>query len=164
MLRIPLSLALVAGLTVAAEAKPLIVKDPLVAIQAVYAALEKDKFDTDVPLSPRLKALMALDTKETGKDEVGRIDFDYFINAQDAKVTKSAVTIRDVDNAPNRRIVVVRFMNFDKQMENHFFWEKTRTDWVLDDVRAISDDGGYVLSLVLKYGWDGTEAEFGKGK
>lgn len=139
-----------------AGAKSFPVKDPLAATKAHYAQIEKDKFDGELPFSARLKALEALDAKETPKDEVGRIDGDIYVNAQDMKVTNVVVTSRNVENAPNRKIVVVRFKNFDEQEEMHLFWEKTKAGWVVDDIRALGDDG-WTLSLMLKYGWDGPE-------
>ena len=96
----------------AAPAKPIKVTDPAAAMKALYAKLEKDDFSTELPLSARLNALMALDSKEA-KGEVGRLDGDYFINGQDSKVTNSVVSSREVDNAPGRKIVVVRFKNFE---------------------------------------------------
>ena len=132
------------------------VADPLAATKALYAQIEKDNFDGDLPFSARLKALEALDAKETPKDEVGRIDGDIYVNAQDMKVTNVVVTSRSVENAPNRKIVVVRFKNYDEQEEMHLFWEKTKAGWVVDDIRALGDNG-WTLSLMLKYGWDGAE-------
>ena len=140
----------------AAEAKPVAVSDPVAAMKALYAKLEKDAFSTRLPLSARLNTLMALDTREA-KGEVGRLDGDYFTNSQDAKISAVAVTSRDVENAPGRKIVVVRFKNLDKSMENHFYWERTKAGWVLDDVRYLDEKEGYALSLMLKYGWDGPE-------
>ncbi|MCE9521888.1 MAG: YbjP/YqhG family protein [Alphaproteobacteria bacterium] len=151
-----LSSLLVMSAAQAAPAKAIKVTDPAAAMKALYAKLEKDDFTTELPLSARLNALMALDTKEA-KGEVGRLDGDYYINGQDSKVTNVTVTSRDVDNAPGRKIVVVLFKNFDKQMENHFFWEKTKAGWVLDDVRYLDEKDGYTLSLMVKYGWDGPE-------
>lgn len=139
------------------QAKPINVSDPEAAMKAAYAALEKESQEVELPLSARLAGLFALDEHETGKDEVGRIDFDYFVNGQDSKVSRSKVNIRTVENGPARRIVVVRFRNFDQEMENHFFWEKAKSGWVLDDVRFLDGKEGYTLSLVLKYGWDGPE-------
>lgn len=142
----------------AAGAKPASITDPAAAMKALYAKLEKDDYSTKLPLSARLNALMALDTREA-KGEVGRLDGDYFTNSQDAKISDVNVTARSVDNAPNRKIVIVRFKNLDKTMENHFFWERTKTGWVLDDVRYLDEKEGYTLSLMLKYGWDGPEDE-----
>lgn len=137
--------------------KPIKVSDPESAMKVVYTALERESREVELPLSARLAGLFALDQHETGKDEVGRIDFDYFVNGQDSKVSRSRVNIRTVENGPTRRIVVIRFKNFDQEMENHFFWEKSKSGWVLDDVRYLDGKEGYTLSLVLKYGWDGPE-------
>jgi hypothetical protein len=149
-----IALALTAS---AGNAPPTKVTDPEKAMRQVYDALEKEAQEVELPLSARLDALFKLDQKETGPDEVGRIDFVYFVNGQDSKVTDAVVTSRTVENSPDRRIVVVRFKNFDEEMENHYFWEKTRAGWVLDDVRFLDGKEGYTLSLVLKYGWDGPE-------
>jgi hypothetical protein len=148
---------LVASPAFAAPAK---VADPTAAIRQVYQMLEKDNgYSVELPLSPRLKALMELDLKEAGPDEIGRLDFDYFVNGQDSQITHSTVTARSVDKAADRQLVVVTFHNFDAAMENHFFWEKINGEWMLDDVRSVDPkDGGWTLSLVLKYGWDGPES------
>ena len=145
-----------ASAAIAAPAKPVKVSDPQATMKTLYEKLAKDDFSMELPMSARLNALMALDTKEA-KGEVGRLDGDYFINGQDSKITNAVVTARDVDNAPGRKIVVVCFKNFDKAMENHYFWEKTKAGWVLDDVRYLDEKDGYTLSLMLKYGWDGPE-------
>lgn len=146
-----LAIACLLSLSTAA-AKPAAVTDPAAAMKALYAKLEKDDYSTKLPLSARLRALMALDKKEAG-GEVGRLDGDYFTNSQDAKISDVAVTSREVENAVTRKVVVVRFKNLDKTMENHFYWERTQAGWVLDDVRYLDSKDGYTLSLLLKYGW-----------
>src|SRR5262245_28059065 len=85
----------------AKPAKPVAVNDPAAAMKALYAKLEKDDYTTKLPLSARLDALMALDTREA-KGEVGRLDGDYFTNSQDAKISNVVVTVRDVENALGR--------------------------------------------------------------
>jgi hypothetical protein len=137
------------------------VADPVAATQALYGAMLSGNIDNpgELPFTARLDALAALDAKEFGPDEVGRLDFDIYLNGQDGKVSDVSVSARDVDNAPNRRIVVVTFRNFDTPMETHFFWEKGRDGlWRVDDVRALGEDG-WTLSLLYKYGWDGSEAQ-----
>ena len=145
--------------TTVAGAKTLAVKDPVSATKELYAAIEKDfdKATDDLPMSARLNALEALDQKEA-HGEVGRLDGNIYVNAQDAKISNVQITSRTVENAKERMIVVVRFKNFDDQQEIHFFWEKSKSGWVVDDVRALGPDGGSTLSLMLKYGWDGPEA------
>jgi hypothetical protein len=161
-MKTPVLMPVVAGVAfvmsvAASNAAPIKVTDPEKAMRQVYAALEKEAQEVELPLSARLDGLFKLDTRETGPDEVGRIDFDYFVNGQDSKITDSVVTSRTVENADSRRIIVVRFKNFGEEMENHYFWERTKAGWVLDDVRCLDGKEGYTLSLVLKYGWDGPE-------
>lgn len=143
----------------AAEAKPAKVapvSDPVAATKALYARLEKDDFDAELPLSARLSALIALDSREAG-GEVGRLDGNYYTNSQDAKISNVTVTSHDVDNTKERKIVVVRFKNIDSMMENHLFFEHTKAGWVLDDLRYVDPKDGYTLSLLLKYGYDAPE-------
>ena len=137
-----------------ATPKPIPVSDPEAAIRACYAALEKEQYgcDDSLPHSARLDALFALDRKEAG-GEVGRLDGNYFINGQDGRITASTVTSFPVDGSKSRRIVRVRFKNFDKPMENLFYWERNAAGrWVLDDVAAGGEDP-FLLSIALKYGW-----------
>jgi hypothetical protein len=149
----------------AANAKTLKVKDPLSATKELYAQLEKDfdKANDDLPMSARLTALSELDSKEA-HGEVGRFDGDIYVNGQDAKISHVEITSRDVENAKNRLIVIARFKNFEDQQEIHYFWEKTSAGWAVDDVRALDKDGGWTLSLMYKYGWDGPEALAKKDK
>ena len=140
----------------AAEAKPAQVapvSDPVAATKALYARLEKDDWDAELPLSSRLSGLIALDSHEAG-GEVGRLDGNYYTNSQDAKISNVTVTSHDVDNTKERKVVVVRFKNIDKMMENHLFFEHTKAGWVMDDLRYVDPKDGYTLSLLLKYGYD----------
>lgn len=132
---------------------------PEAIMAAAYKALEGDAEPPYIPFSARLKALFAQEKREVPEGDLGRLDFDWLVDGQDSKVTATKITSRTVEFAANRKIVVVRFKNFDKALENHFFWEKdAKGKWVLDDVRSIEPDGpGFTLSLVLKYGWDGAE-------
>jgi hypothetical protein len=102
--------------------------------------------------TPRLAALFALDAKEAG-GEVGRMDFDIWSNAQDWQLSAVKVTGVPVDNAPGREIVIAKFKNLGKREEVHFYFEKTKAGWLLDDARGMTDET-WTLSLILKYGWD----------
>ena len=151
-------LALLACLALPAQAAP--ISDPEAAMRAFYTALEKETPAPAIPWSARMEALFALDLKEAqaAGDEIGRVDFDYFINGQDGQIAKSVVTAHAVDGAPGRRIVVVRFENFDMPQENHFYWQRDAAGaWTLDDVRSFGEDGGFVLSHLLQYGADPAE-------
>jgi hypothetical protein len=105
--------------------------------------------------TPRLAALFALDTKEAG-GEVGRMDFDFWSNAQDWQLGAVKVSGVPVEGAKDREVVIARFKNFGKPQEIHFYFEKTAAGWKLDDARSLMGEQ-WTLSLILKYGWDGKD-------
>jgi hypothetical protein len=92
--------------------------------------------------------------KREAHGEVGRIDFDFWSNAQDWKLSEVKVTSVPVEGAASRRVVIAKFKNFGKPNEIHFYFTKTGRGWLLDDARALTDEP-WTLSLILKYGWDG---------
>jgi hypothetical protein len=120
-------------------------------VYAHYAKVHDYEPPTDI-YSPRLAALFALDTKEAG-GEVGRIDFDFWTNAQDFQITGVTVKAQPVENASSREIVVAKFKNIGKPETIVFYFEKTKTGWQLDDAQAPSGDQPWTLSVILKYGW-----------
>ena len=126
----------------AKPAKPVEVTDPAAAMKALYAKFEKDDYSTKLPLSARLNALMALDTREA-KGEVGRLDGDYYTNSQDAKVSDVTVTARNVENAPGRKVVVVLAGHRHRRISrNGAFWSKPgRGTWPIDTARRRSQPG-----------------------
>jgi len=136
-----------------ANAAPTRIDDPVKFVTATYAATVGKKPEPDDIYTPRLDALFKLDTKEAG-GEVGRIDFDFWMNGQDGTVSGVTVSKVDVDNAKGRMIVVAKFKNEKTPNEIHFYFERTAAGWKLDDARSMAGDP-WVLSLMLKYGWDG---------
>jgi hypothetical protein len=98
-----------------------------------------------------------LNNKEFGKDEVGRIDFDIYMNAQDGTITGVKVKGMPVDNGPGREIVVANFKNEGKPQEVHFYFEKIKGAWKMDDASSMTGPDPWTLSLILKYGWDGKQ-------
>ena len=105
--------------------------------------------------TPRLAALFALEQREAG-DEVGRIDFDFWSNAQDWKRSGVKITSVPVEGAKAREVVIAKFKNFGKPEEIHFYFEKSAGGWSLDDARSLVGES-WTLSLILKYGWDGKD-------
>ncbi|HXC55855.1 MAG TPA: DUF3828 domain-containing protein [Rhizomicrobium sp.] len=148
-----LAVAVLAFGVSAATAAPTRIDDPVKFVKAVYATTVGKKPEPDDIYSPRLDALFKLDTKEAG-GEVGRVDFDFWMNGQDGTISGVAISKVDVDNAKDRLIVVAKFKNEKTPNEIHFYFEKTAAGWKLDDVRSVANDP-WVLSLMLKYGWDG---------
>ncbi|HSZ73559.1 MAG TPA: hypothetical protein VK779_01975 [Rhizomicrobium sp.] len=151
-------LIIAALLLVAAPAEAhTIIQDPVKFVTSVYARMRgPHRNDYRAPediYTPRLDRLFALEKKEAG-DEVGRMDFDFWSNAQDYELSDVKITGLPVEGAVGREIVIVKFKNTGKQEEIHFYFEKTPTGWLLDDVRSLKDET-WTLSLILKYGWDG---------
>ena len=133
------------------------IDDPVKFVKSVYAQLaavtpNKEYDEPDDIYTPHLASLWALEKKEGG-DGVGRIDFDFWVNGQDWHLTGIGVTEQPVEGADTRKVVIVKFKNFEKPQETHFYFEKSTAGWKLDDVRSLSADG-WTLSLILKYGWD----------
>ncbi|MGH6658643.1 MAG: hypothetical protein ACREBK_07900 [Sphingomicrobium sp.] len=144
------------------------VSDPVRFVLAAYRldAASPDKpgpigmLDEDKPeYTPRLRALFAIQQREHGKDEVGRLDMDIFTGSQDGEVSDVAVEARDVDFAePPRKVVIARFKLERQPREFFFYFEKLGGRWFLDDI-ATPGDGTkegmppWTLSTVLKYGW-----------
>ncbi len=128
------------------------IDDPVKFVKAVYATTVGKKPEPDDIYTPRLDALFKLDTKEA-HGEVGRIDFDFWMNGQDGTISGVTVSKADVDNAPGRIIVIAKFKNEKTANEIHFYFEKTAAGWKLDDARSMVGDL-WVLSLFLKYGWN----------
>jgi len=129
--------------------------DPVAFVRGVYDKLASNqnyKEPEDI-YTPRLGALIALEQKESG-GEVGRLDFDFWVNAQDWQLSDISVSGQPVEGAKDREIVVAKFKNDDRKDEIHFYFERLSwAGWRLDDVRSFGDDG-WTLSLLLKYGYD----------
>lgn len=144
------------------------VADPVRFVRAAYGAdsaapdrpSPPEVLDQDRPeYSPRLRSYFALQQREHGKDEVGRLDMDIFTSAQDGDVSEVVVESRDVDFAePPRRIVDARFKLNGEPRAMTFYFEKVDARWFLDDIafpgeKAPATVPPWTLSLVLKYGW-----------
>jgi hypothetical protein len=131
------------------------IADPLAYVKTVYATSVGRRPEPDDIYSDRLSALWALDTKEA-HGEVGRTDFDFWMNGQDGTISDVHVSKVDVENGPGRMIVIAKFKNEKTPNEIHFYFEKTAKGWKLDDARSLLGDP-WVLSIQLKYGWDGKQ-------
>jgi hypothetical protein len=146
-----LSCAAIAAVSTADAATK--IDDPAKFVKTVYATTVGKKPEPDDIYTPRLDALFKLDTKEA-HGEVGRIDFDFWMNGQDGTVSGVTISKIPVENTTSRQIIVAKFKNEQTPNEIHFYFEKTAAGWKLDDVRSVINDP-WVLSLMLKYGWDG---------
>lgn len=129
------------------------IADPAAFVKTMYATTVSRKPEPEDIYTDRLAALFALDSREAG-GEVGRIDFDFWMNGQDGDVNNVTVGKAPVENAPGRMVVIAKFKNLKTPEEIHFYFEKTAKGWKLDDARSLLGEQ-WTLSLILKYGWDG---------
>ena len=144
------------------------VSDPLRFVKAAYNLdpTSPDKpgpvgmLDQDKPeYSPRLRELFAIQQREHGVDEVGRLDMNIFTGTQDGDVTNIKIEQADVDYAvPPRRTVTATFTILDRPTKMRFYFEKIGERWFLDDMASAGFGGpddfpGWTLSTILKYGW-----------
>src|SRR5690348_6652631 len=133
------------------------ISDPAQFVRTLFAQMASSSTSKPPPediYSPRLSALMTLDRKEAG-GEVGRLDFDIWTGAQDWQLSNVKVRTVDVESTKDRKIVIATFRNTGKPYEMHYYFERGKAGWLLDDVRSVGPAAGaqWTLSLILKYGW-----------
>lgn len=133
----------------------MLISDPKTFVTEVYANLAKNESYSppDNIYTPRLQGLWTRMEQETPDDEVGTIDFEPWTNAQDWEISRVVVTEAPVEHHDDRKIIIAQFRNADRQEVIAFYFEKVGTAWLLDDIASIGKDGGWTLSLLLKYGW-----------
>ncbi|HEY1962834.1 MAG TPA: DUF3828 domain-containing protein [Rhizomicrobium sp.] len=138
------------------------IPDPAAFVETLFARMahataNKPYTPPEDIYSPRLAALTALDKREAG-GEVGRLDFDIWTGAQDWQLSNVKIRSVDVESTKDRKIVIATFKNAGKSHELHYYFERGKTGWQLDDVRSVDAGAGeqWTLSVVLKYGWADT--------
>ena len=110
--------------------------DPLALIKAIYAthATDNDNPGLENTYSTRLQAPIDKDARETPKGEVGRIDWDVFINGQDWKLSKLKIAL--VSKTAHRAQVRATFKNFDEANDMLFDLVRENGAWRIDDIQA----------------------------
>ncbi len=133
------------------------ISDPVKFVRGMYGAMAAETATPFHPpediYTPRLAALFALERKESG-GEVGRIDFNFWSNSQDWVLKAVRITGVPVEGAKDRVVVIAKFRNTGAPQEIHYYFEKQKGRWLLDDARSVQGET-WTLSLILKYGWDG---------
>jgi hypothetical protein len=124
--------------------------DPKALVEALYAGYQPpNEFPPDMTVlqSKRLNALYDADSKEAN-GEIGRIDFDPFINGQDYEVTK--VEIGEPVIAAGKALVKVNVVNFGEPDEFGLLLVKEDGGWKVDDVWNDRPDYAYDLLDILQ--------------
>jgi hypothetical protein len=115
--------------------------DPRDVIWALYTPFMKTGWEyvDPAPLqSVGLNQLIELDRKDAD-GEIGRIDFDPYVNGQDALI--SGVELTDVDELGGTAKITVKFDNFSAPNTSIYSLVKERDGWKIDDVAHLEDDG-----------------------
>ncbi|HTR36831.1 MAG TPA: DUF3828 domain-containing protein [Bryobacteraceae bacterium] len=124
------------------------IDDPAKFVADVYRRLIADTSyePADDIYSARLAKLIR-DDRRRAKGEVGCLDFVFWVNGQDWKITKLAIT--SADQGADRKTVIAKFRNLGDPQEIHFDFVRTGGRWLLDD--AHSEAGPrWTLSQILK--------------
>jgi uncharacterized protein DUF3828 len=130
-MRIILAVILATALAGAASAAS-VDSDPVSLITAIYKTYETDSAGLPHVYSKRLQALVNKDDKETPEGEVGKIDWDVFIDGQDWKLTELKIT--RVSQTPTQAQVRATFKNFDQPSDMLFDLVLEDGHWRIDDV------------------------------
>jgi hypothetical protein len=148
----PIALFALALLTTALATPSLAVdySDPRAVVEALYAGYKPpNAFPADMGAlqSTRLNSLFEADAKEAD-GEMGRIDFDPFINGQDYDVSK--VEISEPSYAAGKALVRVNIVNFGQPDELGILLVKEADGWKVDDVWNDGDEFSYDLLDILQ--------------
>jgi hypothetical protein len=141
----------VLALTTAAHAVDF--SDPRAVVEAVYEPYLADEFNwadyDQAPLrSDDLNALYARDAAEF-PDEIGRLDFDPFVNGQDYLITGFSVGEPAITG--DAAVVEVRFANMDMPMTMAIdLGREADGEWKIEDVRSLEGEIQYSLREILE--------------
>ena len=105
-----------------------------------------DKWDESKLRSKELNALFAADLKEANGD-VGRLDFDPYVDGQDYEVTGLKIGTATVTGDTAK--VEVTFKNFDSAEDLTFKLVKEADGWKIDDVSSGNKDYPYDLKDIM---------------
>jgi hypothetical protein len=103
-------------------------------------------FPPDDIYTPRLEKLLR-DDRRKAKGEVGCLDFEFWVNGQDYKLTNLAIT--STVQGPDRNTVIAKFQNLGTPEEIHFDFRRNAGRWRLDDVQSVLGER-WILSEILK--------------
>lgn len=137
---------------------------PLETVESLYADCETEDqkieiVDIPLPMTAELGDLLAEDQARGNANGtgIGRLDFDWMVNGQDARITnlqiERTVVLPSADE-PKREIITAQFNNFDDPARISYYWTyHDDRGWVIEDVTGWSQNGlVWTLSLLLKYG------------
>ena len=126
--------------------------DPVSFVAGVYRHLIKAQ-STQAEYEPREDiytpqlAKLVRDDRKRANGEVGCIDFDFWVNGQDWKITH--LTVAKGAASLDRETVIARFVSIGASQELHFDFQRVDGRWLLDDVHSTKKPR-WTLSELLK--------------
>ena len=126
---------------------------PRALLEALYAPYgQGDSFDWTVWdetqfRSAHLNELIRKDAIEAG-DQMGRLDFDPYINGQDYQVTDLVIGDARIDG--DKATEEVTFRNFDRPQAMTFTLVKEADGWKIDDMVSADKDFPYSLKAIME--------------
>jgi uncharacterized protein DUF3828 len=121
-------------------------------VKAVYepyanADFDWSSYDESKLRSKALNDLFAKDAGETPEDEVGRLDFDPYVDGQDYQLTDLKIGTPAVSG--DAASLEVTFHNFEQAEDLTYALVKEADGWKIDDVVSHSTDNPYSLKAIL---------------
>lgn len=138
-------LALMAPVALAAP----VFEDPKGLVEYAYVPYASGEFpaDTFELYAPTLMELWDAMEARTPEGEVGAIDFDPFINAQDYEIKDVAIGDAAIDG--DEATVTATFTNFGEPQEIRFTLVRLADGWKIDDIESLAGDYPWRLSELL---------------
>ena len=132
---------------VAAEQSP---KEPLTAIYKAYDGKDAKGYNwNDGPDCKKAfsaaTAKLILDDAEASKGEIGALDFDPIIDAQDYQITNLKIDVAETD--ASHATAAVSFLNFKKPTKLKMAMLKEKDGWRIDDIIWSGKDRGTLKGI-----------------
>lgn len=107
--------------------------DPVSFIKAIYATYKGTEAGLPHMYSQRLQGLVDKDLKGTPEGEVGRIDWDVFVDAQDTELTQLKIAL--VSKSATTAQVRATFKNFKEPKNILFDLVLEKGGWRIDEIQ-----------------------------
>ena len=140
---------LLAGLMVSGAAQAF--DDPEALVTAIYEPYTRGEHHANPArfFSAELLELIANHEASTNSVDVVGLDFDPFINGQDALLFQLNIGEAMVVN--DRALVQVSFFNFDHPSLMSLSLVREGGNWLVDDIASLGTDEHWLLSWVLRF-------------
>jgi hypothetical protein len=121
----------------------------IAAIYKIYQTTPQDKApDIGKVYSARLQALLDADAKATPEGEVGKIDWDVFVDGQEWQIANLKITL--VSKEGDSAEVSASFENLGEPREILFALVREGGRWQVDDVQSVRPGARWTMSKILQ--------------